>query len=46
MDFLGLRNLTVMDDCLDNIKSNRGVDLVLEELELADDKTFELLRPG
>ena len=30
MDFLGLRNLTVMDDCLDNIKANRGVDLVLE----------------
>jgi DNA polymerase III subunit alpha len=46
MDFLGLRNLTVMDDCLENIKANRGVDLVLEELELADDKTFELLARG
>jgi DNA polymerase-3 subunit alpha len=46
MDFLGLRNLTVMDDCLDNIKANRGVDLVLEELELADAKTFELLARG
>jgi DNA polymerase III subunit alpha len=46
MDFLGLRNLTVMDDCLDNIKANRGIDLVLEELELADDKTFELLARG
>src|SRR4029453_6615544 len=43
MDFLGLRNLTVMDDCLDNIKANRGVDLVLEELELAAAKTFEWL---
>ncbi len=46
MDFLGLRNLTVMDDCLDNIKANRGVDLVLEQLELYDDKTFELLARG
>ena len=31
MDFLGLRNLTVMDDCLETIKANRGVDLVLED---------------
>jgi DNA polymerase-3 subunit alpha len=46
MDFLGLRNLTVMDDCLDNIKANRGVDLVLEDLELHDKKTFELLARG
>jgi len=46
MDFLGLRNLTVMDDCLDNIKANRGVDLVLEELALADKETYELLGRG
>ena len=26
MDFLGLRNLTVMDDCLENVQANRGVD--------------------
>ena len=29
MDFLGLRNLTIIDDALDNIESNRGVRLVL-----------------
>ncbi len=46
MDFLGLRNLTVMDDCLDNVKANRGVDLVLEDLVLHDKKTFELLARG
>ena len=33
MDFLGLRNLTVIDDCLDNVRDNRGVELVLEELD-------------
>ena len=32
MDFLGLRNLTVLDDCLLNIRSNRGLDVVLEDL--------------
>ena len=46
MDFLGLRNLTVMDDCLINIKSNRDRDLVLEDLELDDKRTYELLGRG
>ncbi len=46
MDFLGLRNLTVMDDCLDSIRNNRGVDLVLEDLPLDDKATYELLARG
>ena len=37
MDFLGLRNLTVLDDCLDNIKVNRAPELVLEDLAVDDD---------
>jgi len=46
MDFLGLRNLSVLDDCLLNIEKNRNEQVVLEELELADKKTFELLARG
>jgi len=46
MDFLGLRNLTVLDDCLINIKSNKGDVFVLEELPLDDKKTYELLARG
>jgi len=46
MDFLGLRNLSVLDDCLDNIRLNRGETVVLEELALADDATFALLSRG
>jgi DNA polymerase-3 subunit alpha len=46
MDFLGLRNLTVLDDALLNIKSNRDEVVVLEDLELADDETFELMAKG
>jgi DNA polymerase-3 subunit alpha len=46
MDFLGLRNLTVIDDCLENIKTNRGIDLELEKLPLDDKKTYELLARG
>jgi DNA polymerase-3 subunit alpha len=46
MDFLGLRNLTVIEDCLANITSNRGETLDLEALPLADDATFALLAKG
>ena len=46
MDFLGLRNLSVLDDCIANIQSNQGKTVVLEDLPLADKKTFELLSRG
>ncbi|NCZ56870.1 MAG: DNA polymerase III subunit alpha [Actinobacteria bacterium] len=46
MDFLGLRNLSVLDDALLNIKANKGIDIVLEDLTLDDKKTFELLSRG
>jgi DNA polymerase-3 subunit alpha len=46
MDFLGLRNLTIINDALDNIRANRGTDLVLETLELDDTPAYELLARG
>ena len=46
MDFLGLRNLTIINDALDNIKTNRGVELDLESLPLDDPATYELLSRG
>ena len=47
MDFLGLRNLTVLDDCVRHIRANRnGEELVLEKLELTDLATYELLARG
>ncbi|WP_062203151.1 DNA polymerase III subunit alpha [Demequina salsinemoris] len=46
MDFLGLRNLTILDDALDNIVDNGKEPLVLEDLPLADDETFKLLQSG
>ena len=46
MDFLGLRNLSVLDDCLLNIKANKGIDLALETLTLDDVKTYQLLGRG
>nr|WP_277349658.1 DNA polymerase III subunit alpha [Planosporangium thailandense] len=46
MDFLGLRNLTIIEDALAAIRTNRGVDLVLEEVPLDDKPTYELLARG
>lgn len=47
MDFLGLRNLTVIEDALENIRRNRGVEVVPENLDLdGDPKTYELLGRG
>ncbi|MBY8886149.1 DNA polymerase III subunit alpha [Streptomyces sp. PTM05] len=46
MDFLGLRNLTIMDDAVKLVKANKGIDLELLSLPLDDPKTFELLGRG
>ncbi|QIG42601.1 DNA polymerase III subunit alpha [Nocardioides anomalus] len=46
MDFLGLRNLTVLDDALEHIRNNRGETVVLEELTFDDQATYDLLSRG
>ncbi|GAA0943735.1 DNA polymerase III subunit alpha [Pseudonocardia zijingensis] len=46
MDFLGLRNLTVIGDAIDNVRANRGVDVDLENLPLDDPDTYALLARG
>jgi DNA polymerase-3 subunit alpha len=47
MDFLGLRNLTVIEDALRMIAANTGEPLRIEELDLdADQKTYDLLARG
>jgi len=46
MDFLGLRNLTVLDDTLASIRSNQGQQVSLESLPLDDKPTYDLLARG
>ena len=46
MDFLALRNLTIIDDALDNIEKTQGHRPVLEDLTLDDPATYELLSRG
>ncbi|GLZ77334.1 DNA-directed DNA polymerase [Actinorhabdospora filicis] len=46
MDFLGLRNLTVMGDAIDLVKANRGIDIDLDTVPIDDPATYELLQRG
>jgi DNA polymerase-3 subunit alpha len=47
MDFLGLRNLTIIEDALRMIEKNTGTKLIIEDLDLdADQKTYDLLARG
>jgi DNA polymerase-3 subunit alpha len=46
MDFLGLRNLTVISDVVDNIKANRGIDVDPLKLPLDNAKACALLAAG
>ncbi|MCB0913726.1 MAG: DNA polymerase III subunit alpha, partial [Propionibacteriaceae bacterium] len=48
MDFLGLRNLTILDDAVRNVKTNRDIDLDLDALrrDMSDRAAYELLASG
>jgi len=43
MDFLGLKTLTVIKDCLDLIQQTTGQQLDISQIPLTDQKTFDLL---
>jgi DNA polymerase-3 subunit alpha len=40
MDFLGLKTLTIIRDALRMIKANHGLDIVIDDIPLDDEKTF------
>jgi len=46
MDFLGLSNLHTLEDAVANVKANRDVDIVLEELPFDDRATYDLMGRG
>jgi DNA polymerase III subunit alpha len=48
MDFLGLRNLTILDDAVANVRVNRDIELDLDALskDMTDPATFALLASG
>lgn len=46
VDFLGLRNLNVIDVCVDNIRERRGFILDIESVPLDDERTYQKLCEG
>ena len=46
MDFLGLKNLSILEKTLLHIKATRGEDLNLEEIPIDDSETFEMMARG
>jgi DNA polymerase-3 subunit alpha len=46
MDFLGLRNLTIIEECLKFIKENQNERIDLNSVDLKDPKTYKLLSDG
>ena len=46
MDFLGLRNLTMINHTLKLIKKRHGIDLEINKVSLEDEPTYELLQKG
>jgi DNA polymerase-3 subunit alpha len=46
MDFLGLRNLTVINDAIAGVKANKGIDIDILKVPLDDTRTYELLARG
>jgi DNA polymerase-3 subunit alpha len=46
MDFLGLKNLTIIESAIRIIKNTRGVDIDIENIPLDDDKAYKLFQDG
>lgn len=46
MDFLGIRNLTIISETIELLKKQDNIELNLEEIPLNDRSTYELLQQG
>lgn len=46
MDFLGLRNLTIIRDALEMIEKNRGIKIDFSSMDYDDDKVYEMISKG
>ena len=46
MDFLGLKNLSIIKEALANIKLNHGIDIDIENIPIDDPKTYQLYCKG
>ncbi len=45
-DFLGLRNLSILGEAIDNVKKVRGIDINLDKIPIDDKDVFDMLGRG
>ena len=46
MDFLGLRTLSIIKECLENIRKRHGIDIDIEKIPIDDEETYRLYGRG
>ena len=46
MDFLGLITLTIIKECLRNVKKSRGLDIDIDHIPIDDPETYKLFQEG
>ncbi|MFT3981283.1 MAG: DNA polymerase III subunit alpha [Ferruginibacter sp.] len=46
MDFLGLKTLSILKTALALIKQNHGVDIIIDDISLEDEKAYQLYQRG
>lgn len=46
MDFLGLKTLSIIKECLSNIKKTKDIDIDIDTIPIDDEKTYELFSKG
>lgn len=45
-DFLGLRTLSVIDNCIKMVRQNKGIEIDLDSIPFDDEKTLRMLQAG
>ena len=46
MDFLGLKNLSIIKDCVKIIKEIHGIEINIDDISLEDSKAYEVFQKG
>ena len=46
MDFLGLKTLSIIKECTENIRHSKGIEIDIDKIPMDDEKTFELFSRG
>ena len=46
MDFLGLKTLSIIKDCIENVKLSQNIEIDIDKLDPNDNKTFEIFQQG